>query len=144
MEHTAGSWLGSGNPSTPKSFKPSSHNSPSACLCKSLPSHLILSPTHLLYLVAFSPRLPRPPLNPSLLQTLGTAAWQMKWVTSPPEVLVAVTVINSKVGVPGGRTKERSSCSPSRSNTLRFGMGATAGRKKWLSVWAEDNGSLIQ
>lgn len=77
-------------------------------------------------------------MNPGLLQTLGTAAWQMKWVTSPSEVLVAVAVIRSKVGVPGGLTKDRFSCSPSRSNTLRFGMGAREGREKQLTVWTKD------
>lgn len=63
----------------------------------------------------------------------------MKWVTSPLEVLVAVTVIKSTAGVSGGRTKDRFSWSPSRSNTLRFGMGARVGREKQLSVQAEDN-----
>lgn len=92
------------------------------------------SPTHFLYL-----EVPRRLLNPGLPQTLGTAAWQMKWVTSPFEALVAVTVMKSKAGVPGGRTKDRISCSPSRSNTLRFGMGARGGREKQLTVWAEDN-----
>lgn len=130
-----GDRAGSGKPCTPNSFKPSSRNSPSDRLCVALPSHLILFSLHSL---AFSPGVPRPPLNPGLLQTLGTAAWQMKCVTSPSEALVAVTVITSKVGVPGGLTKDRFSCSPSRSNTLRFGMGARGGREKQLTVWTND------
>lgn len=39
-----------------------------------------------------------------------------------------VAVTKSKAGDSEGRTKERSSCRPSRSNTLTLGMGAGEGR----------------